>query len=309
MTTPRSAHPTPRCSLAILLVLLALPARAHEFWLTPSRYVATPGHPIEVGAVAGTGFHGERQPWSPAHGVRLLARTARTFDLMRAASPGDLAWTRFAPSDSGGALLAFESSFTLIELPAPAFDAYLALEGLREPLAARQLAHVTSPGRERFRRCAKAWLTGDDATRALAPVGLALELVPLSLPGAAATLRVRVQWAGKPLAGARVKAWRAPLSSVGEPADVMQRDSCAVAWQAVSDARGEVLVPCAAAGEWMLSVVHMVRCPEPVVADWESTWASLTFARVAAPDAGPDALTVERRRGRIARGTGTAGAR
>jgi hypothetical protein len=38
-------------------------------------------------------------------------------------------------------------------------------------------------------------------------------------------------------------------------------------------------------GEWLVGVVHMVSCPAPAQADWQSYWASLTFAR---PHPNPD---------------------
>src|SRR5947207_7118158 len=104
--------------LALLLLSTGPSASAHEFWLAPSRYIAAPGAPITVRAFAGTGFRGESKPWDPTHSVRFIARTAHSIDMTRAASPGDLTWIRFAPSDAGGAMLAFESGFTPIELPA-----------------------------------------------------------------------------------------------------------------------------------------------------------------------------------------------
>jgi len=42
-----------------------------------------------------------------------------------------------------------------------------------------------------------------------------------------------------------------------------------------------VSVPVAVDGEWLLSVVQMVPSAAPAEADWESTWASLTFERTA----------------------------
>src|SRR5262245_56685788 len=128
------------------------PVHAHEYWLVPMAYLARPGQVVGFGAVAGTGFRGERKPWSPPLTVRLLARTARTIDLTRASSPGDLVWARFAPSDAGGAMLAYESTFTPIELPAAKFDAYLKEEGLIGAWRARRGAPAR-PGRERYRRC------------------------------------------------------------------------------------------------------------------------------------------------------------
>ncbi len=195
-------------------------------------------------------------------------------------------WARFAPADDGGALLAYESDFTPIELAPDLFDGYLADEGLAGPLAARRHANTHAPGRERYRRCAKTWLAGRDPARATTPLGLPLEIVPLELPGNAAALRVRLLWNGEPLAGARVKAWRSSLAADGAPLAAAARDSVAMAWESATDARGELTVPCRAPGEWMLSAVTMQPCGEAAVADWESTWASLTFARLPEPRGG-----------------------
>jgi hypothetical protein len=253
-------------------------ARAHEYWLTPSRYIAPAGAVVEIGAVAGTGFHGDRKPWSSPHVVRFEARTQRVLDLTRVARNGELAWARLAPSDDLGALLAYESDFTPIELPGAVFETYLASEGLDGPLAARRAAQAAGPGRERYRRCAKAWLSGRDGARALSVVGLPLELVPLASPGEAPRLALRLFYHGRPLAHALVKAWRQPLVSGAVTRDPETRDSVGVAWQGRTDARGEVVVPVAEAGEWLVSAVQMVPSTDPT-ADWESSWASFTFVR------------------------------
>ncbi len=264
------------------MLLLALPAGqvlAHEYWLSPSRYDAPPRQAIGVAALAGTGFRGEWKPWSPARAVRFVARTDHSVDLSRAARPGEAPWLEFATTDGRGAMLAFESDFLPIELPAEQFDAYLADEGLRAPLAARRTSGSRTPGRERYRRCAKAWLVGSDEARATTPIGLPLEIVPRQSPGSGSTLCVRVLSKGQPLAGARLRGWRSALGSAGEPRDPAARDSMAVAVQLLTNERGEALVPCAEQGEWMLSVVAMEPSRDRAAADWESTWSSLTFMR------------------------------
>src|SRR5215471_11233122 len=160
-------------SVLVAFLALARPVAAHEFWIAPSRYDATRGTTIELGTAAGTGFRGERKPWSPDHALRFVLRATKTIDLTRGATPGEMTWTRFAPSDGGGALVAFESDFLPIELPAAQFNLYLKAEGLDGPLAARDGS--VAAGRERYRRCAKAWLAGSDPARAASKLGLPLE--------------------------------------------------------------------------------------------------------------------------------------
>jgi len=258
--------------------LTAGSARAHQFWLAPSSYDGTPGRPVSVSAFAGTGFRGEAMPWSPAHGVRFVVRTARLVDLTPAAAPGETNWSRFVPTDGGGAMFAFESGFTGIQLAAAPFDAYLLDEGLTAARSARSRAGEV-PGRERYRRCPKAWIAGTGAARATAPIGLPLEIVPLAVPGFGPMLPIRVVRDGRPLAGALVKTWRSPLGAGVAPSDAAIRDSVGVSWKGRTDVRGTVTVPVPESGEWLISVVDMVPCREKEEADWESTWASLTFAR------------------------------
>jgi hypothetical protein len=281
---PLSRARPPGVTVAIVTAVLALSwtaaARAHELWLAPSRYEARRGTTIEVDAVAGTGFRGERKPYSAAAAVRFTARAAHDLDLRRRAGDGELAWARLAPMDDGGAMLAWQSDFIPITVPASEFDAYLTQEGLDEPLAARRQARPPVPGRERFRRCAKTWLAGTDAARALRPFGLPLEIVPVEVPGAIPILHVRVLWGGRPVGGALLRAWRSPLDPAGAPRNPEERDSVDIAWQGRTGPRGDSVVPCAAPGEWLVSVVHMEASKDPS-ADWESTWASLAFARSA----------------------------
>ncbi len=176
-------------------------------------------------------------------------------------------------------MLAFESGFTPIELPAAQFNAYLAEDGLDGPLAERRRTGADRPGRERYRRCAKTWIAGQDLVRATAAIGLPLEIVPLAIPGMDPVLHARVLWNGTPLSGVLVNAWRSPLAAAGRLADPFTRDTLGISWQGRTGSRGEISVPVAGAGEWLVSLVHMVPCEMRDEADWESTWASLTFER------------------------------
>ena len=266
--------------IALTVALAAAPALAqgHEFWLSPSAYAVAPGQSTAVTARTGEGFCGPSKTWAKERSVRFLVRTSRVVNLTDVAFAGDGPWVRFAPIDQGGAMMGFESTFTPIQLPAAKFNAYLAEEGLTGPIQARGGASE-EPGRERYRRCAKAWLSGNDATRATAPMGLPLEIVPASIPGRNSALTVTVLRSGRPLAGALVRAWRSPLGASGSALDAAVRDSSAMTWEGRTGSDGRISVPVRESGEWLVSLVDMVPSAEPSDADWESTWASLTFAR------------------------------
>lgn len=265
--------------LPVLLAVAVGPAGAHEYWLAPSSYRAGAGDTVTIGALVGEGFVGQRSRFFPSRAVRLLVRAGRELDLKPVASGGDTTWARFAPGDGGGVLFGYESDFASIIFEAPAFERYLAKEGLDGPLAARRARADTSLGRERYRRCAKSWLAGSDARRVTEPLGLPCEIVPLSDPGAGSRLRVKVLFEGKPLARALLNAWHQPFAAEGHLLDPARRDTVRVAWSGRTDARGEAVVPVDPAGEWLLSVVHMIPSRDPGLADWESSWGSLTFAR------------------------------
>jgi uncharacterized GH25 family protein len=269
--------------LLLMGALVSASARAHEYWLSPSRYRGMAGDTVEVSAHIGTGFRGELKPYAASRVVRFSLRHARSIDIAHLARNGDAVMARFLLPDQGGALLAYEGSFADLELPGPQFDAYLALEGLEEPLAARRKTGTSLPGRERYARCGKTWISGADPGRLLAPAGLTFELTPLADPTRASQVRVRATYRGRPLAGALVRAWRRPLAPGGQPFDPAARDSVPPVAQARTDREGVATLALSGGGEWLLSAVHMVPSADPGEADWESWWASLTFAREPLP--------------------------
>jgi len=274
-----------RVAALAALTLIAPPAGAHEYWLSPSSYRAHRGDTLAIAAYAGTGFRGEGKPFARARAVRLVLRSRREFDLAPLAVNGDLTFARWIAEDELGAVAVYESNFTALELPAAEFDAYLRLEGLDGPLRARQaLGAAAGPGRERYARCAKTWIAGRDSARLTGAAGLPLELVPVTGPAASGTalpgarLAVRVLYRGRPLAGALVRSWNRPLGRAAAPLDPAGRDSVGAAGEARSGPEGIATLAVDRPGEWLLSVVHMTPSEDRAAADWQSLWASLTFA-------------------------------
>ena len=255
------------------------PAAAHEFWLYPSRYEAAARDTVTIGVLIGTGFRGESKPWATPRAVSFTMRGPRTLDLRPVTLNGDVVWARVVMPDDGGAMFAYESNWADITVPAEEFDQYLATEGLDRPLAARKRVVTTTPGRERYARCPKCWVSGTHPERALQPAGLPLEIVPLDDPASARPLRVRVLDHGRPLAGALVRGWTRPLAAHSAPIAAADRDSVPPALSARTGRDGVATLDLPRAGEWMLSCVDMTPSEDTQEADWQSLWASLTFAR------------------------------
>ena len=268
--------------LLLFLLATAPPAHAHEFWLSPSRYRLAAGDTLTVGAEVGTGFRGEAKPYAATRVQTLVTIGAKRIDLSKLGMNGDLVFARWIAPDAGGQLVGYESDFASIQLPPADFDAYLKLEGLDAPLSARAaLGNRAGPGRERYARCPKTWIAGTDVARADAVVGLPLEVVALGAPLAPGPVAVKVLWQGKPLAGALVGAWRQPLGERGAPRVEAVRDSVAPVTRVRTGKDGTARLPVAGEGEWMIATVHMVPSTDRDAADWESWWASYTFAREA----------------------------
>jgi len=258
------------------------PARAHEFWLAPSAYVASVGDTVRVSAFSGMGFRGEARRYAHARGVRFVAVDAERTDLADSGLEGDSVFASVVARDAGGLLIAYESNAASIELPGAEFDRYLEEDGLDVPLALRRASGVKDGlQRERYARRAKTWVSGPSWRRACTVTGLALELVPLADPGCEQHLSLRVLFRGRPLVGGVVRAWRQPL----EPGTVVRgrarRDSVGFVAEARSDKQGVVHLHMAGEGEWLVSCVHMVRSDDVTKSDWQSWWASLTFGRSA----------------------------
>jgi hypothetical protein len=285
--------------LLLALVGTATATLAHEFWLAPASYRVAVGTAVPLHLLVGQNFAG--QVWArPTRRVRRFVRigpggAADSTDLRPALLADSLAPAVRCPAP-GTHLLALTSQLAFIELPAEPFTAYLREEGLGYALRQRQEAGEasTKPGREAYRRCAKALVLASQGPAARLPpalgdtafgrvLGLPLELVPEQNPyrlRAGAGLTVRVLSLGLPVPGALVQVWQAspPTTKPSVPTPVTHFTTHA-------NAQGRVLLRLPGAGPYLLATVRIENTPPTLAAraDWLSTWASLTFG---GPDAG-----------------------
>lgn len=174
------------------------------------------------------------------------------------------------PDASGDLVISVHSAPNFIELAPDKFVAYLKEEGLTHVIDWRaQHGESNKPGRERYSKFAKSIvLSGapDDSYRQV--TGFPIEIIPESNPYTlhpGGQLPVRVLFQGKPASGLQLEtAWadggKSKTTVIGRTA-----------------ADGRIRVPLSSAGKWRLHTLMMERCAEPALADWESSWASLTF--------------------------------
>ena len=274
MQTSRIARNTGFRILALAIVLcLAGPVFAHDYWMLPDALRGAPGVALAVSLWVGEPLQPEEerglQRNRTVRFVRL--RAGRTDDLMAGAGDaGALLLGRLSMIEPGGHLLAMERNVARIELEPARFEAYLREEGLTAVLADRvRRGETMVRGRERYTRYLKALVqvgaTHDEVFRRT--VGHTLEILPQRDPAslhAGDRLPVTVVFRGRPLAGAALA-----LASRGVT-DV--RDA-----SATTDANGRAELPIEHDGVQLIHMVHMVRCDHCADADWESFWASFVF--------------------------------
>lgn len=257
--------------LALLLTTAGL--HAHECWLQPSPFTPAVGAEVKLSIRVGMQFQGEAKPFNPAR-----VQSLRSFSLagkkdLHPPLDGALSFaTTLAPA--GTQVIAYDSPGSLITLEAEKFHSYLREEGLEAIITLRERSGESAlPGRERYRRSVKSILQvgGKSDTGYAIRTGQRLELVPQDDPAAVragGTIRFLLLLDGRPLAGSLVRAWH----RAGDQLTTLDARSA-------TDGVATFTLP--AAGEWMLSTVHMQRTQGDAEADWESLWGNLTFALAA----------------------------
>jgi uncharacterized GH25 family protein len=262
---------------AILLCLLvASPAAAHDYWLVPETFTPKDGANVPVRLYVGEALKPEQEV---AYSVKKtavlqLVTATKTYtefpDLKDGAKPA----FAFKMEGKGTAVLRLDRDWSSITLKADKFTAYLKEEGLDEIVKARAAAGETeADGKERYRRCLKTIVHAGgelDATPTK-PAGQVFEIVPAKNPYALKAgdeLPVAVLFDGKPLAGLKVTVYHRTGDDLASAS-------------ATTDKDGKVALKLSKSGAWVVRAVHMRRVveknPNPV-ADWESFWASVTFA-------------------------------
>lgn len=256
-----------------LLALFSVPvASAHEFWIQPSNATPQVGELTRLSIYIGEPFGGLPVVRDQSHfqQFEMIDPNGATTAILGldGRAPAGL----FRAELPGLHVVSYHSHQSLIEHSPEGFEHYIEEDGL-EHIAGDmpELEDVFATITEVYSRCAKALiLAGDGASIGFDRViGLELELVPTTDPfrSSAESNSFQLLYQGEACQGALVVA--------------VNRNQPGVRHTARSDDHGGVEFDLEADGTWLVSAVHMVAGDEDTGADWESSWASLTFTRPA----------------------------
>jgi uncharacterized GH25 family protein len=243
---------------------------AHEFWLRPQKYYAQVGETLTIDFLVGENFTGEFWDLSK-HSVaklELITSTGRKNLLgeVKMAKGKNLTYKLAA---EGCHLFALESNAAYLELDAEKFNDYLREDGLENILDDRTKGgELGSPSRELYTRYAKLLVQSgkrqDEVYKR--KVGLKHEIIPLSNPFGLKSgdyMECRVVFNDEPAAHQLVKVWNFIGNRIFLQNIYTEKD-------------GTMKFPISNAGPWMVSTVRMEKS-DNAEADYESSWASLTF--------------------------------
>jgi len=255
------------------LLLINFCISAHEFWVKPSSFFFQKGESAKLTAMVGENYEGEAWGGGDRRFVSFTHFTQNgKEDLLHLIEQSDelVKLPEISLRSDGTQVLSFTTNSSSIELPPNEFLAYLKEDGLDNAILYReQKGEVEKPGREWYRRCTKILLqVGNQATGTFAePTGMVLDILPSANPYSMTKpgkVGFQIVYEQKPLANALVRCWQ---KSSGKTSVAFLR----------SDSNGTVEFALDKQGDYMISVVNMVRLEAGMEADWQSTWGSLVF--------------------------------
>jgi hypothetical protein len=273
---------------ALLVAAVGAIVSGHELYLRPRGFFVAPHATVTIPVLNGTFGASENAVARERLADLTLAGPAGRRPLDRTA------WTAREPRSSvrvafggpGTYVVAASTAARTLRLDGPAFDRYLADEGIAPILARRRAAErFGQAARESYAKAAKTLVAVTDAgghvagtasTTALRPLGYDAEIVPLVDPyavGVGGVVTIRALVDGRPLAGWTVLAG----GTVGTSTTAIPLQTL------TTDADGRAAVRLTDDGHWFVRFVFMREARPDEGVDYVSRWATLTFGVLPSP--------------------------
>ena len=253
--------------------LASLASHAHEFWIEPSDFQPKPGDRLTVDLVIGTDFQGLSSPYTPDE-IAAFAMVDAAGETPIKGRFGDMPAGQITLAQTGLTLLYHQTSPLFVNYRKPEkFISFATEKGFAEIAARYQQAEVENFQLvEQYRRFAKSLVMVGTAAGQDQLLGLEMELVALTNPyqhPAPEKFRMAVYESGVPQPGAQVTVFIRHA-----PRDIEQEII-------VADEDGQIQMPLLPGRQYLFDSVKLHRLKNPDTekdAEWESLWASLTFA-------------------------------
>ena len=257
-------------SAAGIALLAAMLLPAHDLYLYSNSFVAKPGSAGTIAFHNGDSFPGSDGPPAFERLRDAIVVSAKgTTPLRNIRQAGKTGIGDYTVPE-GSYVIGARTTPNFIQLDPKQFEDYLKHEKLDWVIRWRaDNKEAAKDGRELYSKHSKALLNLDRGDFALRPVGHPVEIVLLDNPaklGAGATIRAQVLLRGKPVAG--------------QPLEMAWTDSkkTEMSWIGNTAQDGSIALKLATPGVFKLHTIVMERLKDTTTADWESHWASLTFA-------------------------------
>ncbi len=260
----------------LLGLVIAGPAGAHDFWLQPETFRMDKPGPLLVQARIGHSDDVSNWPTEPARIIAFnsVGPDGVTDQQTNLGDNPEAGALRPALPVPGLHIVALTSINSVSDLAADRFNSYVAEEGVL-PILEDRMARgaMDQNGREIYSRRGKSLILVGELDAASAehitrPIGLTLEIIPLSNPMRASAVDgfdFEVRYRGLPVAGALVH-----VQNLGK--DDVTMDPVR------TDASGRATFNPEIGGAWMLHTVWSAPISHDPRGDYDTVFSSLTFS-------------------------------
>jgi len=250
-------------------------AVAHDMFLKPDRFFVAENAPLDLVLINGTFTKSENSiARNRLLDISVLGPAGRTrIDTSAWKADGD---TSFFSTKAGGAgtyVMGVSTRSNIIALTGKEFNEYLESDGIPDVLAARKRdGELDRAVKERYHKHVKAMVQVGEARsdHYATALGYPAEIIPVENPytlKAGSTFRFKTMVDGKPAGNQYVQyGGRTPNGGRIEMKAVR------------SNAEGIGEIRISGPGTWYVKFINMTRLSGDPEADYESKWASLTFA-------------------------------
>ncbi len=258
-----------------LVAITATLAVAHDMFLKPAQFFLGENATLDLALLNGTFSKSENAiERKRLLDISVLGPAGRSrVDTSAWKATGDTAFFSVKTGAAGTYVLGVSTRPSIIALKAAEFNTYLKDDGIPDVLAARTRdGELTRDVRERYHKHVKAMVQVGEARSDLyaTALGYPAEIVPVGNPyslNVGGTLRFRTLVDGKPAANQYILyGGRTPSGGRIDMRNV----------RSGADATAEIKV--GSAGTWYIKFINMSKLTGDAEADYESKWATLTFA-------------------------------